>query len=72
MDLFELTWFIVAFSIIGLVLLIDPKSSITEINSGAVAGFFTSPNTGQQFIFNFSNILIASFFILTLILSVKT
>ena len=64
MDLLESSWFIISFLIIIIVLLVDPKSSIVGSNTNAVLGF-SSPSSGQQFIYNFSAVLISLFFILT-------
>ena len=54
---------------IGVVLIVDPKSSISGTNNNVVAGLFASPSSGQQFIYRFSAILITLFFILTTVLS---
>jgi protein translocase SecG subunit len=67
MDLLEGSWFLTSFLIIAIVLLVDPKSSLTSASS--VSGLFSSPSSGQQFIYKFSAILIVVFFILTLIIS---
>ena len=69
MDVVGVSWFIVSFTIIGIVLLVDPKSSITGANTNAVTGLFTSPSSSQQFIYRFSALLITLFFILTTVLS---
>ena len=50
MNLLESSWFLISSMIIGIVLLVDPKSS----NTNAVSGLFSSPSSGQQFIYNFS------------------
>ena len=67
MDLLEAGWFLTSFLIIVIVLLIDPKSS--SISSSPVLGVFSSPSSGQKFIYKFSAILIVMFFILTLTIS---
>jgi len=69
MNILDITWFTISFMIIGVVMLVDPKSSITGTNTNAVAGLFASPSSGQQFIYKFSAILITLFFILTIVLS---
>jgi protein translocase SecG subunit len=69
MNIFDFSWFTTSFLIIGVVLLVDPKSSMTGTNTNAVAGLFASPSSGQQFIYKFSAVLIALFFILTIVLS---
>ena len=69
MDLFESAWFLISGLIIITVLLIDPKSSIASSNTNSVLGLFSSPSSGQQFIYNFSAVLILFFFILTTVLS---
>jgi len=71
MDVLESSWFLVSSLIIGIVLLVDPKSSLTGSNTNAVLGLFSSPSSGQQFIYNFSAILILSFFLLTIVLSLN-
>ena len=67
MNLLESTWFIVAVLLIAIVLLIDPKSSITGSNNTPILGAFSSPSSGQRFIYQFSAILIALFFVLTVL-----
>jgi len=69
MSILENTWFLTAFLIIGVVMLVDPKSSISGSNNSSVMGMFSSPSSGQQFIYRFSAIVIASFFLLSLGLS---
>ena len=69
MSILENTWFLIAFLIIGVVMLVDPKSSISGSNNSSVMGMFSSPSSGQQFIYRFSAIVIASFFLLSLSLS---
>jgi protein translocase SecG subunit len=69
MDLLEGCWFLTSFLIIAIVLLVDPKSSLTNSSSSSVLGLFSSPSSGQQFIYKFSAILIVVFFILTLTIS---
>jgi protein translocase SecG subunit len=69
MGLLESSWFLVSTLIIVIVLLVDPKSSLAGSNTNAVLGLFSSPSSGQQFIYNFSAVLILLFFILTIALS---
>ena len=69
MNILENTWFLIAFLIIGIVLLVDPKSSISGSNNSSILGMFSSPSSGQQFIYRFSAVVIASFFLLSLGLS---
>jgi len=69
MSLLERSWFLVAFLIIAIVLLIDPKSLASGSNANAIFGSFATPSSEQKFIYRFSAILIAIFFILTLTLS---
>ena len=69
MNLLESSWFVIAFLIITIVLLVDPKSSMTGSNTNVLVGLFSSPSSGQQFVYKFSAILIVCFFILTTILS---
>ncbi len=72
MGLLESSWFLISFLIIAIILIVDPKSSLAGPNTNAVWGLFSSPDSGQQFIYNFSAILIVSFFILTVVLSLST
>ena len=72
MNLIESSWFLISSLIIIIVLLVDPKSTLTGSNNNAVLGLFSSPSSGQQFIYNFSAVLILSFFILTTVLSFDT
>ena len=72
MDLLERSWFLVSFLIVVIVLLVDPKSSLTDQNKSAVLGLFSSPDSGQQFIYNFSGVLIIVFFALTTLLSLNS
>lgn len=65
MTLLQTIWFIIAFLIISIVLLIDPKSSGAGIETNPVSGFFSTPSSGQQFVYRFSAILIISFYVLT-------
>ena len=69
MNILESSWFLIAFLIIGIVPLVDPKSSITGSTSSSVLGMFASPSSGQQFIYRFSGVMIAGFFLLSLTLS---
>jgi len=69
MNLLESSWFFVSSLIIVIILLVDPKDSQTVTNSNALLGSFSSPGSAQQFIYNFSAILILFFFVLTTILS---
>ena len=69
MSLFENIWFLISFAIIVIILLVDPKSSSTGLNENSLLGLFSSRSSGQDFIYNFSAILIFCFFVLSLILS---
>jgi protein translocase SecG subunit len=69
MTLLESSWFLVAFLIIAIVLLIDPKSSMSGSGSNPSLGGFSSPSSEQKFIYQFSAVLITTFFILTTALS---
>ena len=69
MGLLESSWFLVSTLIIVIVLLVDPKSSLAGSNTNAVLGLFSSPTSGQQFIYNSSAVLILLFFVLTITLS---
>ena len=67
MSLLESIWFLISSLIITIVLLVNPKTSITGSSENSVLGLFSSPSSGQQFIYNFSAVLIVSFFVLTTI-----
>ena len=67
MDLLESIWFLISSLIIIIVLLVDPKSSLTG-SSNNILGF---TNSGGQFIYKFSAVLIVSFFMLTTVLSLN-
>jgi len=69
MGLLEISWFLVAFLIIAIVLVVDPKNSNSGSGSNSILGGFSSPSSEQKFIYRFSSVLIGSFFILTTILS---
>ena len=71
MDLLESSWFLISSLIIIIVLLVDPKSSLAGSNTNAVLGLFSSPSSGQQFIYRFSAVLIFAFFALTTVLSLS-
>jgi len=69
MSLLESGWFLVTFLIIAIILTVDPKNSTTGSNPVASLGIFSSPSSGQNFIYRLSAILIAIFFVLTTVLS---
>ena len=69
MNLIESCWFLISFLIIGIILLTDPKNSIVGSSNNSMLGMFSSPSSGQKFIYTFSAVLIAIFFILTTVLS---
>ena len=70
MSLLESIWFLVAFLIIAIVLLIDPKNSTTGSGGNALLGGFATPSSEQKFIYRVSAVLIAIFFISTVVLSI--
>mgnify|MGYP006171773995 CR=1 FL=1 len=69
MTLLESIWFVITFLIISVVLLIDPKSSAASGGNNPVIGVFSSPSSGQSFIYRVSAVLIILFYILTIVLS---
>ena len=69
MSLLESIWFLVALLIIGIVLLIDPKSSTTGSGGASLLGGLATPSSEQKFIYRVSAFLIATFFISTVLLS---
>ena len=72
MNLIESSWFLISFLIILIVLVVEPKSSVTGTDKNAVLGLFSSPSSGQQFIYSFSAALILIFFVLTTVLSLSS
>ena len=70
MSLLESIWFLVAFLIIAIVLLIDPKNSTTGSGANSLLGGFATPSSEQKFIYRVSAVLIATFFISTVVLSI--
>jgi preprotein translocase subunit SecG len=72
MNLLESTWFLISSLTILIILLVDPKSSLTGSNTSAVLGLFSSPNSGQQFVYNLGAVLILFFFVLTIGLSLQS
>ena len=69
MSLLESSWILVALLIIAVVLLIDPKSSASGAGVNSVLGGLATPSSEQKFLYRVSAGLIATFFILTIILS---
>ena len=69
MDLLESSWFIISLLIIGIVLLVDPKSSLAGPNNSTMLGVNSS---SEQSIYKFSAVLILLFFILTTLLSLSS
>ena len=68
MNLLESFWFLVAFLLIIIVLLTDPKSSITGASTNPMVGkMFSSPRSGQKFVYQFSGLLVTIFLILTVL-----
>ena len=72
MNILENIWFLVALSVIGFILLLDPKSSITGSSGNGVLSVFSSPSSGQKFVYRFNGVLILSFFVLSVTLSCLT
>jgi hypothetical protein len=58
MNILENIWFVIALSVIGIILLVDPKNSML--------------GSGQKFIYQLSTVVIATFFILSVSLSCIT
>ena len=69
MSIVETVWFAITFSIIAIVIVIDPKNSVPNSSTSPVSGFFSSPSSGQNFIYRFSALLIILFYVLTILLS---
>ena len=70
MSLLESCWFLVAFLIIAIILLVDPASSTSGFGANSVLSGLATPSSQQKFVYRFSALLIVSFFLLTTILSV--
>jgi protein translocase SecG subunit len=69
MALVESVWFATAFLIIIIVILIDPKSSVSGFGKNTVLSIFSSPSSGQSFIYRLSALFIIIFYISTILLS---
>ena len=69
MTLVESIWFGIQLFIIVIVLLIDPKNSMNGTSNATIMSSFSSPSSGQSFIYRLSALLITLFYILTIILS---
>jgi protein translocase SecG subunit len=67
MNLLEVSWFLVAFLLIVIVLLTDPKSSLTGSATNPLLGAFSSPSSGQKFFYQFSGTLLGVFLLLTVL-----
>ena len=65
----ESIWFTTALLVITIVLLVDPKSSSMGTGNSSVLRAFSSPRSGQNFIYRFSAFLITCFLMLTILLS---
>jgi protein translocase SecG subunit len=70
--LLESLWFLVALLVIAIVLLVDPKSSSMGSGNNSVLRAFSSPRSGQSFIYRFSAVLVSCFLLLTILLSYTT
>ena len=69
MNFFEIFWVVNALILIIIVLLIDPKSSMSGASSNPMVSIFSSPSGGQNFIYRASALLIVLFYGLTILLS---
>jgi|MDSY01.1.fsa_nt_gb protein translocase SecG subunit len=69
MNIIESIWFAIAITLIAIVLVIDPKASVSSTSLSPVSGFFSSPSSSQSFIYRFSALLIILFYVLTILLS---
>jgi len=69
MSLLESSWFLVAFLIIAIVLLIDPKNSTSGSGANQILSGITTPSSEQKFIYRFSAGLIDVFFFLKTVLN---
>jgi preprotein translocase subunit SecG len=68
MSLLEGCWFLITVLLTSLIVLIDPKNYALGSSVTNAVSNFSSPSSRQDFILNLSNVLIALFFTLTLIL----
>jgi len=71
MSLLETIWFLLSIIIILIVMLVDPKNYQPSSNTSNILGSFSNSSSGQEFIYNFSTVLILVFFVLTPILSLQ-
>ena len=68
----EKIWVLISISIILIILLTDPKSSINGTWSNQISTIFASASEGQKFIKQLSWVLIIMFYVITLSLSYFT
>ena len=71
MDIVEGLWVLINLAIILIVLLVDPKNTASSIGSASILTGFESARSRQNFIYKFSAIIIVSFYILTIKLSLN-
>ena len=69
MTILEKVWILVTISIISIILLTDPKASISGAWGNQLSTVFASASDGQKFIKQLNWALIITFFLLTLSLS---
>ncbi len=72
MSLLESSWFLLSSLIIIITLVVDPKGSQVGSGTGPFLGLFSNRSSSQQFIYQFSGLLILMFFALTTILSLSS
>ena len=70
MGFLEICWFLIGLLITSIVILVDPKNPVIGSGNGSVLSGLASPSSRQNFILKFNNILVACFFVLTVILGI--
>lgn len=69
MGLLENIWFFLTFSIIAIIVVTDTKEPAASPGSGNIAKLFSSSSKQQTFVNRLNWIFIASFFLLSVVLS---
>ena len=69
MTLLEKVWILISISIIFIILVTDPKNSISGAWGNQLSTIFASASDGQNFIKQLNWVLITAFFLITVSLS---
>lgn len=71
MDAVNILWFFICFTLIAIVIIVDPKTSNMGSGSNQNMGIFSSSTSEQRFIYRLSAILIFAYLLLSLILNLS-